>query len=166
MKTVASLLPLAVGLAGLGVAIWWLLSREMTLGRWLLAGFLAGHGLIHLLFVTPAPASASAPDALEWPFDMGRSWLVTGPGLDVNLVRAVGIAVMVAVVVAFALAGFSTAGVVVPTSAWRMLVVGGAILSIVLMALFFNPQLLLGVAIDAVLLGVVLTAVWNPATSG
>jgi hypothetical protein len=72
-------LPWAAGLVGLG-----LLSREMTLGRWLLAGFLVGHGLIHLLFVTPAPAPGSAPDALEWPFDMAKSWLVTGPGLDVN----------------------------------------------------------------------------------
>ena len=166
MKTVASLLPLAVALAGLGAASWWLLSREMTLGRWLFAGFLVGHGLIHLLFVTPAPASASAPDALAWPFDMSKSWLVTGPGLDVNLVRAAGIVVMAAVVLALVLAGFSTVGIIVPTSAWRMLVAGGAILSIVLIVLFFNPQLLLGIGIDAVLLAVVLTAVWNPATSG
>ena len=166
MKIVASLLPLAAGLAGLGVAIWWLLSREMTLGRWLLAGFLVGHGLVHLLFVTPAPASASAPDALEWPFDMAKSWLVTGPGLDVNLVRAVGVAVMAATVLVFVLAGLSTAGIVVPSSAWRMLVAGAAVLSLVLIALFFNPQLLLGVAIDAVLLGVVLTAAWDPATAG
>jgi hypothetical protein len=164
VKTVASLLPLAVALAGLGVAIWWLLSREMTLGRWLFAGFLVGHGLVHLLFVTPAPA-ASAPDALAWPFDMSKSWLVTGPGLDVNLVRAIGIAVMAVVVVAFVLAGFSTVGILVPSSAWRMLVAGGAVLSIVLIALFFNPQLLLGIGIDAVLLAVVLTAVWAPATS-
>ena len=79
--------------------------------------------------------------------------------------RAAGIAIMAGVVLAFVLAGLSTTGIIVPTSAWRMLVAGAAILSIVLVALFFNPQLLLGVGIDAVLLAVVLTAVWNPATS-
>jgi hypothetical protein len=163
VKTVASLLPLAVGLVALGAVIWWLLSRDMSPGRWLLAGLLVGHGLVHLMFVAPAPASA--PDAPEWPFDMTRSWLVTGPGLDVDFVRAVGVALMAAVAVVFVLAGLSTAGILVPQGAWRMLVVGGSILSIVLLTIFFNPQLLLGVAIDAILLGVVLSAVWDPTTS-
>jgi hypothetical protein len=33
-----------------------------------------------------------------------------------------------------------------------------------MLALFFDPQLLLGLAIDGVLLAVVVTAVWSPAS--
>ena len=158
-----SLLPLAVALVAVGFAISWMLSRGMTLGVWVLAGFLVAHGLVHVMFMTPAPASASAPGATEWPFDMANSWLVTGPGLDVNLVRAVGIALTAASVVAFALAGLATAGIVVPSGSWRVLVGISAVASIALLVLFFNPQLILGVGIDAVLLAVVVSAAWSPA---
>ena len=160
-----SLLPLAVALVAVGLAISWMLSRGMTLGVWILAGFLVAHGLVHLMFVSPAPASASAPGATEWPFDMAKSWLVTGPGLDVNLVRAVGLALIAAIVVTFALAGMATAGIVVPSGSWRTLVAISAVASIELLALFFNPQLVLGLGIDAVLLAVVLASAWTPATA-
>ena len=160
-----SLLPLAVALVAVGLAISWMLSRGMTLGVWVLAGFLVAHGLVHLMFVSPAPASASAPGATEWPFDMAKSWLVTGPGLDVNLVRALGLALIAAIVVAFALAGMATAGIVVPSGSWRTLVAISAVASIALLVLFFNPQLVLGLGIDAVLLAVVLASAWTPATA-
>ncbi len=163
MKTITSLLPLAIALAGAGLAIWWLLSKEMTGGRWLLAGFLVAHGLIHLMFLAPAPTPAEG--AAEWPFDMAGSWLVTGPGMDFNLVRIVGYALMGAVVVAFALAGLATVGIVVPSEAWRPLVAVSAVVSIVLLAVFFSPHLVLGLGIDAVLLGVVVAAVWTPAAN-
>jgi hypothetical protein len=158
-----SLLPLAVALVAVGLAISWMLSRGMTFGVWILSGFLVAHGLVHLMFVTPAPASASAPGATEWPFDMAKSWLVTGPGLDINLVRAVGVALIAAIVVAFALAGLATAGIVVPSGTWRVLVGISTVASITLLVLFFNPQLILGVGIDAVLLAVVVSAAWSPA---
>jgi hypothetical protein len=160
-----SLLPLAVALVAVGLAISWMLSHGMTLGVWILAGFLVAHGLVHLMFVSPAPASASAPGATEWPFDMAKSWLVTGPGLDVNLVRAVGLALIAAIVVTFALAGMATAGIVVPSGSWRTLVAISAVASIALLVLFFNPQLVLGLGIDAVLLAVVLASAWTPATA-
>jgi hypothetical protein len=156
----AGLVPFAVVLAGIGVAIWWLLSREMALGRWVFGGFVVAHGLIHMLFVVPAPATTAG--GAEWPFDMARSWLVTGPGLDVNLVRVMGVALIGIVVVGFVLAGLATVGIIVPSGWWRVLVIGSAAASIVLLALFFNPQLILGLAIDALLLWVVLDAVWTP----
>jgi hypothetical protein len=165
VKTIVGLLPFAVALAGLGAAIWWLLARELTAGRWLLAAVLVGHGLVHAMFLTPAPASASAPGATEWPFDMAKSWLATGPGLDLNFVRVIGAVLVAAVIVGFALAGLSTVGLVVPPGSWRILVSASAILSVVLLALFFNPQLVLGFGIDAVLLGVVMAAAWTPAVA-
>jgi hypothetical protein len=160
LKTIAGLVPLAIVLSGIGIAIWWLLSKEMALGKWVLGGFLVGHGLIHLLFVMPAPAATA--DGPEWPFDMTRSWLVSGPGLDVNVVRVIGVALIGVVAIGFVLAGLATVGIVVPSSWWRFLVGAAATASVVLLALFFSPQLVLGLAIDAVLLWVVLAAVWAP----
>lgn len=164
MKTVTGLLPFAVVLAGIGGAIWWLLARDTTIGRWVLGGFLLAHGLIHVLFFVPAPATATpaAGGGAEWPFDMTRSWLVTSGGLDLGPVRLLGAALVVVVAVGFLLAALATVGVVVPSGWWQVLVVGSAAASVVLLALFFNPQLVLGVAIDAVLVWVVLASVWAP----
>lgn len=163
VKTIVGLLPLAVVLGGIGLGISWLLSRHMALGTWILAGFLVAHGLVHVMFVTPSPATA--PGATEWPFDMTRSWLVTGVGLDLNLVRMVGIALVGVVVLGFVLAGLSTAAILVPSSWWQALVVVSAAASVFLLALFFSPQLVLGVAIDAVLLWVALGSIWTPAAA-
>lgn len=163
MKTITGLLPFAVGLAAIGIAIWWLLGREMALGRWLLGAFLVAHGLVHLLFVVPQPAtSAGGSGAAEWPFDKARSWLVTGAGLDVNLVHVIGVALICAVTVGFLLAGLATVGILFPAGWWPVLVVASAAASAVLLALYFNPQLALGVAIDVVLAWVVLATVWAP----
>lgn len=163
LKTIAGLVPFAIVLSGIGVGIWWLLSREMALGRWVLGGFLVAHGLIHFLFVVPQPATAAGgSDGPEWPFDMARSWLVTGAGLDLNVVRVIGVALIGVVAIGFVLAGLATVGIVVPSGWWQVLVVASAAASIVLLALFFDPQLVLGLAIDVVLLWVVLASVWAP----
>jgi len=162
VKTVTSLVPLAVALAGVGGAIWWLLSRDMAIGRWVLGGFLLAHGLIHVMFVTPAPASAGTDGGAAWPFDMARSWLVTAANLDLGPVRLLGAALVVVVAGSFVLAGLATVGVVVPSGWWPPLVLVSATASVGLLAVFFNPQLVLGLAIDAALVWVVVTSVWVP----
>jgi hypothetical protein len=163
-KTIAGLLPLAVALVGVGVAIWWLLSRQMAAGTWLLAAVVVGHGLIHVLFVTPAPASAAQPGAAEWPFDMSRSLLATRAGTDLNLVRLVGTALVCVVALGFVLTGLSTAGILIPSGWWQGLVVVSAAASVVLV-LFFNFQLVLGLGLDVVLLWVAFAAIWTPAAA-
>ena len=40
--------------------------------------FLIAHGLIHLLYASPAPTSGQA----EWPFRVDHSWLLTRLGLE------------------------------------------------------------------------------------
>jgi hypothetical protein len=166
LKTITGLWPFVVVLAVIGIAIWWLLGREMALGRWLLGGFLFAHGWVHVMFVMPRPAPAAATaGGPEWPFDMSRSWVVTAAGLDPSLVRLIGVVLVVVVAVGFLLAGLATAGILVPSGWWQALVVASAAASALLLALFLSPQLVLGVAIDAVLLWVVLAAVWAPTTA-
>ena len=163
LKTITGMVPFAIGLAAIGIAIWWLLGREMALGRGRLGAFLVAHGLVHLLFVVPQPAtSAEGSGAAAWPFDMSRSWLVTGAGLDINLVHVVGLALICAVSVGFLLAGLATVGILVPAGWWPVLVGASAAASAMLLALFFSLSLVLGLATDAVLLWIVLATVWAP----
>ncbi|MHB8959871.1 MAG: hypothetical protein ACYDAN_09620 [Candidatus Limnocylindrales bacterium] len=160
MKAIVGILPWAVVLAAAGGAIWWMLSSEMPAGPWLLAGILLGHGVVHAMFAVPTPrASAGGP---EWPFDMSRSWAVTGVGLDLRLVRATGLALVVIVVAGFALAALSTVGILVPPGWWQATVVVSALASLILLVLFFEPQLLLGHGIDAALIAVVASGAWAP----
>lgn len=160
MKTIAGLLPYGVALTVVGGAIWWLLSRDMVAGKWLLAGFIVAHGLIHVLFLVPSPATEGGP---EWPFEIAKAWPVTSAGLDVNLVRSVVVVLVVVLIAAFVLAALSTVGIIVPTEWWQASVAVGAIVSIVVLVVLFNPQLIIGLVVDAVLLWVVFGRVWTPA---
>ena len=93
---------------------------------------------------------------------MAQSWAVTQAGLDLNLVSGIG-AVLIAVTVgAFVLAALSTVGLIVPSGWWQPTIVLGATATAATLVLFFEPQLVLGLGIDAVLLWVVLTRAWVP----
>jgi hypothetical protein len=160
VKTMAGILPWAVVLVLIGGAVWWLLSREMAAGRWLLAALLIGHGVVHVLFAVPAPAAPGG--GAEWPFNMSQSWAITGAGLDANMVRIVGVALITVVVVGFSLAALSTVGIIVPSGWWQPIVAVSAVTSAILLVLFFEPQLVLGLGMDAVLLWVVVARAWMP----
>ncbi len=158
MSSIRGFLPWAVVAVVAGAAIWWLLEQDSTAGTWLMGAFLAAHGAIHLLFLVPAPEATSTP----WPFDMSRSWTIARPGLDRHTVRLAGLALIWLTVAGFALAGLSTVGLLVPADWWQPLVAGSALISSALLALFFSGQLVVGLAIDLVLLLVALTGSWSP----
>ncbi len=160
VKSMLSTLPWAAVLAGIGGMTWWLLSREMGAGRWVLAALLVAHGVVHLLFLAPAPAAADGASA--WPFDLARSWAVTVLGLDPGLVRVIAMGLIAISVGGFALAGLATAGILVPTSAWPVLVAVPSVASVALLVLAFNPQLVLGLGLDAILLWVAAAGTWAP----
>ena len=160
VKTMTGALPWAVVVVAIGGAIWWLLSRDLAAGRWLLAVLLIGHGLVHVLFAVPTPAATDGGAA--WPFDMARSWAVTRAGLDLNLVRGIGALLIAVTVGALTLAALSTVGLIVPSGWWQPTIVLGATASAAMLVLFFEPQLVLGLGIDAVLLWVVVTRAWVP----
>jgi hypothetical protein len=129
----------------------------------LLGAFLVGHAMIHFSYLAPAPARTA--DGPEWPFEMARSWLVTGIGLDPTLVRAFGTALVIATIALLVAAGLATVGWIVPTAWWRPLVVGGAIASAMTLTMFFHPWIVLGLVIDAALLWATLVIGWSPTTA-
>lgn len=128
--------------------------------RIVFALFIVAHGLIHASYVAPRPAPTAGGPA--WPFELGRSWLLSPLGVTESVLRPLGIGLAILAVAAFALAGLATLGIVLPVGAWQPLVVGGAIASLALLGLFFHPWLVLGIAIDLVLVGVIWRADWTP----
>ena len=164
IKTARELLPLAIGVAIVSGFTWFLLARGWALGPWLVAVLLFAHGWVHLMFVFPRPAPTAAGPT--WPFDMGRSWLITAVGLDERRVRVVGRAVMVVTVGGFALSALSTVGLLVPVAWWTGLLVGSSLASMVMLGIFLSPTLLLGWAIDVALPWFAIASIWSPAAAG
>jgi hypothetical protein len=129
------------------------------LARLLVAAFLLAHGVIHAAFLAPRPpATAGGP---PWPFELGRSWLLTPLGLGRETGRILGVALVAVTIAAFAAAAGAVAGFV-PLTLWAPASIAGAIASIVLLLVFFHPWLALGAVIDLGLIWVVVVAGWAP----
>jgi hypothetical protein len=163
-KEISKLAPLAVVLGIVGIALAWTLTRHMALGTWLLAAFLLGHGLVHIMFAAPPPADPNSP-AADFAFDLGRSWLVTSGLLSAPAVRAIVLVVVTATVVGYALTAMATVGLLVPAGWWSPLLLGSTIASLALMFIGLSATLVLGIAIDIVLLWAVLATVWSPVST-
>jgi hypothetical protein len=163
VRTIKAIGPLAVVVLLVGAVTWYLLVQGSAVGVWLLAGLLFAHGWVHLMFVFPRPTPAAAgAGGPEWPFDLGDSWLIERAGMARGAVRATGEALMWVAVVGLVLAALATLEVLVPAAWWPALVAAGATSSLLLLGLCFSPTLLLGVAVDAALLWLVIASVWSP----
>ena len=127
--------------------------------RLVLAAFLLAHGAIHAGYISPRPPPG--PGAPAWPFALDASWASTALGVDVHVMRAIGTLLVAATLGGFALAALVAVGIL-PAGVWPVVTAVGAIASIAVLLLFFHPWLLLGVAIDIVLLWAVLAAHWQP----
>ena len=124
----------------------------------IVALFLAAHGLVHLSFVR-APAEAR-PGTPEWPFDLSRSVLMTPLGVGPGACRAVGGALLAVVIVGYLVAAVGALGIV--PALFVPGVVAGSVASIAMLGLFFHPWLVFGLGIDGVLLWAVLANGWRP----
>lgn len=118
--------------------------------------FLLFHGLIHLAYVAPAPADPN------YPFDLNKSWLIASTGIDVGTIRLLGMVFAALTAIGFLLAALATMGIIVPQTWWQPLTVTAALASLVLLFLGWHNWLLLGVAIDVLLLVAVFVLHWQP----
>ncbi len=130
------------------------------IARLVFAGFLLAHALIHVGFVTPAPAATA--DGPAWPFDPSRSWILNALGVGPGTDRLIAMALVAATIAGFALAGVAALGMG-PAELWRAGVVAGSLASVALLVVFFHPWLVLGIAIDAILVLAALAGGWTPA---
>jgi hypothetical protein len=162
-KTFRELFPLGVALVIFGAVVWFLVQRDMAIGTWLFAAFLAGHGWVHIMFATPRPQGAAATSTgTQFPFDVEHSWLVTRLGLDAHAVKIVVAALVALTISGYMLAAMATIGLLVPASLWAGLVVGATVTSGLLFVIGISPALALGIGIDLVLLWIVFATTYAP----
>ncbi len=125
--------------------------------------FLIAHGAVHAGFLSPRPAPT--PGAPAWPFELGRSWVLSPAGVGPDAARLLGTALVAVTIAGFALAALTVVGIA-PAGLWRPAVAVGAAASVALIGLFFHPWLVLGLGIDAVVLWLALATEWGPRTIG
>lgn len=164
MNLERALAPLAVAIAVIALVVWLMLRNDIVLGPWLLALLVFAHGWVHLMFVFPKPEGGSDEAGVsEYPFDFGRSWLIRRAGLDAGATRTIGLVVMMLTFATSLLAALATVGFIVPVDWWAGLMLAAAAASSVTLVLFYSPALVLGFAIDALMVVLVLSGSWRPA---
>jgi hypothetical protein len=118
--------------------------------------FLAAHGIIHLGYITPAPADP------KYPFRLNNSWLITSLNIPEQTVRLLGIILTIITVLGFALTGLAALGIIVPQVWWQPLTILSAGASLLLLVFFWHTWLVLGVVIDVALLVALIWLHWQP----
>ena len=163
-RIIRELGPLAIVAVVVGAVTLWLLETNPGVGRWLLAAILFGHGWVHLMFLFPKPGAPEGDKpAVDWPFDLRGSWLAARVGSRPGAFVAVGRVVAVVTFVLAILAALATAGILVPAAWWQGLVVASSLASLVMLAVWFAPMLLLGILIDIALIWLAIAGPWRPA---
>jgi hypothetical protein len=123
----------------------------------LFGAFLVGHALIHAGFVSPRPTAAGGP---PWPFALDHSWLLTPLGVAPQATQILGWALLLVMVAGYATAIAAMVGLV-GGPAFKVGIVVGSSASLAVLALFFHPWLVVGIALDAALLFAILAARWT-----
>jgi hypothetical protein len=112
--------------------------RRVVIAVRVVAGvLLLAHGLVHLLYLAPG-----VPE-----FSIDQSWL-----LAASARRPVALALMAATVAGFALVALAVWGVPVLSDIWPALTIGACLLSMALLAAFWDTTLVIGIGIDIALL--------------
>ncbi len=127
----------------------------------IIALFLVAHGLVHYSLTTvPVPAQG----ALRTPFwpgwwreNVDPLWPASRLGLPPTVVRLLGSALWLAATIGFALAGLGLIGIPGLHNAWQGAAIFASAASLILLALFWHPWLIMGVVLS---LGVAV-AIWQ-----
>jgi len=117
-------------------------------------------------FGSALPKEVQNPSFVNWwPINMGRSWLFTWLGLEKTLaIYRIGGLFWLAGGIALVAAGLGVLGFVVPTGWWRDLAIGGAAISLLMLAVYFHPMMIIGTASSMAVLLALLWARWPPPT--
>lgn len=114
--------------------------------------FLIAHGLLHVSYLTPKP------DDPKYPFAFTKSWFANIVG---DISTPIGMTLTLLVVGCFMLTGLGVLGVPGLAGVWREFAVLGALLSVLLLTLYWHPWLVLGFAINALILFGILVLNWE-----
>lgn len=123
----------------------------------LVAGFVVAHGLITAMIGFGGISKPNAPAMTLpawfgwWPGPFGRSWLIDALHLGSGASMA-GSALWLIAGLALLAAGLGWLGVPALSGVWQPLAIGGAVVGLVALALFFHPFYLVAVLIDMAIL--------------
>lgn len=115
--------------------------------------FFIAHGLIHILYVVPAPGE-------NWPFDLSHSWLLTRLGLGERVLRSLGTVLWIAAMAGFVLGGLGVFGIPLLREVWRPLAAVSSVVSFVLIGLFWHRSFVFALLIDAAIFVALVWAQW------
>lgn len=121
--------------------------------------FLILHGLVHAIL-----AMVPDPDAAEPVFAsfFSRSWLLSSLGLSDSTGKLLAIILAALATIGFVLSGLALLDILVPFDWWTSLAVVSAVVSLLLLVLFWHTYLIIGILIDLVVLVVVIFTDWTP----
>jgi hypothetical protein len=127
------------------------------------------HGLIVVgqsagSFGSTIPSELQNPPFVSWwPINMGRSWLFSWLDMDKTLIiyRISGLLWLVGGI-ALVAAGLGVLGFIFPTAWWRELAIGGAAITLFMLAVYFHPITIIGTASSLAVLVALLWAKWPP----
>jgi hypothetical protein len=120
--------------------------------------FLILHGLVHSgLAAAPVPNDpASKPGAFFTAEN--RSWFLRRLGFSPQAIAITGIGLVICATFGLVLAGLGALGVAGLAANWVPLAVSSAAVSLILLAVFWHPWLVVGVVIDIAILALPLAA--------
>ncbi len=95
-----------------------------------------------------------------WPTNLGQSWLLSTLGAEQTLVAKAGGFLWLVAGIALVAAGLGVLGFVIPTVWWRSLALVGAVLSLVMLALYLHPLLGVGIGASLVLVASLVLKQW------
>ncbi len=120
--------------------------------RILIGVFLILHGLVHSgLAAAPIPKEPSSSPGSFFS-QPSRSWILQRLRVSPGGVRMIGWLLVVTTTVGFVFAGLAALGVPLLAGGIAPLIIGSAILSLLLLGIFWHPWLTLGVVIDLAIL--------------
>ncbi len=137
----------------------------------LISVLLIAHGLIVAgqsagSFGSTIPSELQNPSFVSWwPINMGRSWVLSGLGLERTLVTyRIGGLLWLVGGIALVAAGLGIFDFIFLTDWWRGLAVAGAAISLFMLAIYFHPIMLIGTASSLAVLITLLWVHWPPAS--
>ena len=127
----------------------------------IVAVFLILHGLTHsILAIVPSPKTPGAGVATFFP-GLG-SRLFTRLGLSESNTKTSAILLAVIATLGFVAAGLALLGILVPFDWWRILAIASAAVSLLLVLIFWDMYLIVGLLIDCAVLVTLLLTKWSP----
>lgn len=124
-----------------------------------IAIFLILHGLVHaILAMVPNPNEPEGGVATFF----SQSWLLSSTGLSESAFRSIAILLAAFATIGFVVTGLSLLDVLVQADWWRTLAIGAAVISLLLLIIFWHRYLIVGVLINVVILITQLFLDWRP----